>query len=186
METTKSYAAMRKEIIIKNKNGVNFMVSATICWLLIALVWTFDDSAKQLAFYTFFCTAPMLPLAFALSKVFKTSWKMEDNPLNDLGLWLNIAQLFYFPFVFIYFSQQPSHMVMALAIITGAHFLPFGWFYNTKSYTAMAGIISIGATVIGFYSEENPSLYIALFLASALTILAIWVYRDYKKVLLKD
>jgi uncharacterized membrane protein len=182
MESQKSFEVMRYEVVIKSKNGVNFLIAATVCWVLISIVWSLDLSIKQKAIFTFFCTGPMMPLAFLFSKVFKTSWKIEDNPLNDLGLWLNMAQLLYFPFVFIYFSQQPNHMVMALAIITGAHFLPFGWFYMTKSFAVMAGVISIGSAIIGTQVTENPSLFIALFLMICLTILSIWTYRDFLKI----
>ena len=179
MESQKSFETMRYEVVIKNKNGVNFLLAAIICWILISIVWSLDFSIKQKAIFTFFCTGPMMPLAYLFSKVFKTSWKIENNPLNDLGLWLNMAQLLYFPFVFIYFSQQPSHMVMALAIITGAHFLPFGWFYMTKSFATMAGVISIGSAIIGTQLKDNPSLFIAVFMAISLILLTAWIHQDY-------
>ena len=40
-------------------------------------------------------------------------------------------------------------MPMALAIITGAHFFPYAWFCQTKSFAVMAGVITIGAAYIG-------------------------------------
>ena len=164
-----------------NKNGVNFLVAASVCWLLIAIVWLLDFPVKEKAIFTFFCTGPMMPLAVLFSNVFKTSWKIENNPLNSLGLWLNIAQLFYFPFVFIYLSKEPENMVMALAIITGAHFFPYAWFYNTKSFAVMAGVISIGTTVVSVLLEHNTSFFIALFLCISLVFLAAWAYFDYKR-----
>ncbi|KYG83253.1 DUF7010 family protein [Roseivirga echinicomitans] len=182
MESQKSFNTLRHEIIIQNKNGVNFILAASICWLLIAIVWQLPYSDKQRALFTFFCTAPLMPLAWIFSKVFKTVWKIENNPLNELGLWLNFAQLFYFPFVFIFFNQNPSQMVMALAIITGAHFFPYGWFYKTKSYSVMAGVISVGTAILGTRTIDTPSFFVAAFMVSCLLVLSLWTFSSYKSV----
>lgn len=186
MTTERSFAQLRHEIIVENKNGVNFIVAASICWLLISINWLMPYSDYNKAIYTFFCTAPMMPLAFLFSKVFKTTWEIPDNPLNELGLWLNFAQLFYFPFVFIFFAQYPDQFVMAFAIITGAHFFPYAWFYRTKAYAVFAGIISLGAALLGTQVEENVSFLVAAFITVCLWILAIWIFNDYKKTAKKS
>lgn len=182
MSTTLSFEQLRQQVIVENKNGINFIVAASICWLLISINWLLPFSTEQKALYTFFCTAPIMPLAIVFSKVFKTSWKIPGNPLNPLGLWLNIAQLFYFPFVFIFFSNSPEQFVMAFAIITGAHFFPYGWFYNTKAYAIMAGVISIGAALLGTQLTTNNSAAVGFFITACLWILALWIFADYKKV----
>lgn len=182
MNTELSYPQLRHQIIVENKNGINFIVAASICWLLISINWLLPFSTQNKALFTFFCTAPMMPLAFLFSKTFKTSWKIPNNPLNELGLWLNFAQLFYFPFVFIFFAQYPDQFVMAFSIITGAHFFPYAWFYNTKSYAVMAGVISVGSALLGTQIKDNPSAYVAGYITLCLWLLAIWIFADYKKV----
>ena len=97
----KSYQEMRTEIVLRNKNGINFILAASVCWVIIAFLWISHMDSGKLVLYSFIATMPMLPLAYLLGKVFKTSWKIEQNPLNDLGLWLNIAQLFYFPLLIV-------------------------------------------------------------------------------------
>ncbi|WP_247235571.1 DUF7010 family protein [Telluribacter sp. SYSU D00476] len=180
----KSFEQQREEIILLNKNGVNFLVAASICWLIITVIWYLPYSTVSRAYFTFYASMPMLPLAFLFSKVFGTSWKIPDNPLNDLGLWLNLAQLFYFPFIFIMLGQNPLYMPMALAIITGAHFFPYAWFYQSKGFAVMAGVIAIGTTLIGTSTRlDTPPLWTGLFMVVSLWVLALWVYRDYKKVL---
>ena len=153
----KSYQEMRTEIVLRNKNGINFILAASVCWIIIAFLWMGHMDSGTLVLYSFMATMPMLPLAYLLGKVFKTSWKIEQNPLNDLGLWLNIAQLFYFPLLIVVLIKDNYDMPMALAIITGAHFFPYAWFYQTKSFAVMAGVITIGAAYIGQlgYSHER-------------------------------
>lgn len=178
----KSFKELQEEIILKNKNGINFTLAASFSWLLIAVIWYLPINEQSKPLFTFFAVAPMMPLAFLFSKIFKTSWNIENNPLNSLGLWLNFAQLFYFPFVFIFFANNPVQMPMALAIITGAHFFPYAWFYQTKSYAFMAGFISLSSAIIGTSSIANAPMWIALLLSLCLASQTVWAFIDYKKV----
>lgn len=179
----KTFKELQEEIILLNKNGINFLIAASLCWLIIALIWysSYDPAFK--AYATYYAMAPMMPLAYAFSRWFNTHWKIEDNPLNAAGLWLNLAQLFYFPFVFILLSKNPIEMPMALAIITGAHFFPYAWFYQTKGFAVMAGVIVIGSTWLGTSSiVANPPFWISLFMAGSLWALSLWSFLDYRKV----
>ncbi len=171
---------LQLELSVKAKNGINFIVAATFCWGLIAVIWVNTGTPMQQALFTFFAVSPMMPLAWILSKLLKTTWIVKDNPLNSLGLWLNLAQLFYFPFVFIAFNQNPEHMPMALAIITGAHLFPYAWLYKTKAYAIMAGLISVGAALVG-YNTENSGFSVALFMVIGLTTLTLFLWIALKR-----
>jgi hypothetical protein len=123
----------------------------------------------------------MLPLAALLSKLFKTSWRVDGNPLEPLGLWLNFAQLFYFPFLFFVLSKMPQYFVMVYAIITGAHFFPYSRYYKTKLYAVSAGVISLGAWLLGTYLPIDQAYWIPLLLSLYLMILAMLLYVDFRQ-----
>jgi hypothetical protein len=179
----RSFQELQQEVILQNKNGINFLVAGSFCWLSIALIWYFPGPALDKAYLTFCASALMMPIAFLFSRLFNSKWKIANNPLNGLGLWLNLAQLLYFPFVFIFMGKNPEQMPMALAIITGAHFFPYAWFYQSKGYAVLAGVIVICSTLLGTSgSIDNPSLWIALLMAGMLLVLSLWSYVDYRKV----
>lgn len=136
----KEFAALRLDLSVKAKNGLDFIVAATLIWAAIAFVWTLPPA--RLGFVTFFVGAFTLPLAWGLSKVFGTTWALPHNPL---GLRLNVAQLFYFPFLFFIYGSPPAYFIMIYGIITGAHLFPYAWFYHAPLYTVMAGVISVGS-----------------------------------------
>lgn len=170
---------LRLELSIKAKNGINFILGAAVCWGLIAFIWTLPQNDQQSAFWTFFAVAPLMPMAWLFGKLLKTQWTIKGNPLQPLGLWLNFAQLFYFPFIFLAFYQAPADVPMAFAIITGAHFFPYGWFYKTMAYPVMAGILSIGATIIGSLGGSWDVYKVGLFMVTGLLVLAGWLWIDY-------
>lgn len=171
----------RLELSIKAKNGFDFITAAGIIWLIISYIWTLSYSAYDKSVLTFIVGGLMLPLAFLLSKVFKTQWKIKENPLQPLGLWLNLAQLFYFPFLVFILIKQPEYFVMTYVIITGAHFFPYAWFYNEIIYAIAAGLISIGGMTMGLIMPAEQIFLIPLTLAIFLAILAFLLFLSYRR-----
>ena len=70
---------------------------------------------------------------------------------------------------------------MTYGIITGAHFLPYAWFYNTKAYAVMAGVISVGCLLIGVRPAAAASCWVAAFVAGALLVLSTLLLGAYRQ-----
>lgn len=169
---------LRNQLSVESKNGIDFTISATVIWAVIAFIWTTNVESYNKSVLTFMAGGPLLPLAFLLSKLLKTKWKIDGNPLQPLGLWLNFAQLFYFPFLIFILIRQPDYFIMTYAIITGAHFFPYSWFYNTKWYAIFAGIISIGSLIIAMNLSTGRQFYIGIWTSTCLLILTILLSMD--------
>ena len=163
-------------------------ISATIIWAIIAFIWSLDVDSYNKSVLVFIVGAPLLPLAFLFSKILKTNWKVKDNHLQPLGLWLNIAQLFYFPFLIFVLIKSPDYFIMTYSIITGAHFFPYSWFYKTKFYALFAGVISLGSLLIALNIDEEKFFYIGVFTSVCLLLLTIGLLFDFnrKHILLKS
>ncbi len=172
---------LRTDVSIKAKNGIDFILAAAIIWSLIAIIWTFPFSAYDRSIFTFMVGGMLLPLALGFSKLLKTTWKIPENPLQPLGLWLNFAQLFYFPFLIFVLIKHPDYFLMTYAIITGAHFFPYAWYYNNKAYAIMAGIISAGSLLLALQLPVKLFFLAGIFMAFCLLILAVWNFILYRK-----
>lgn len=173
--------AWRLELAVTAKNGLNFILAASLIWVAIAWVWTLPYPPARLSFFTFFVGPAMLPLAWVLSKVLRTTWVLPHNPLQPLGLWLNVAQLLYFPFLIFIYSRQPAYFLMTYGIITGAHFFPYAWFYNTRAYAVMAAVIAGGCLFIGVRTAATSPAWVAVFMAAALLALSTWLLVSYRR-----
>ena len=182
MITKENVDALRSELSVKAKNGIDFTLSAAVIWVLIAFIWSLHHHpAYNKSVFTFIAGGLLLPLAFLFSKLFKTSWTIADNPLQPLGLWLNIAQLFYFPFLVFTLIKMPGYFVMVYAIITGAHLFPYAWFYKTPLYAIGAALISIGALFFGLLVPVEKMYVLPLFVSSGLFVLTLLLWVDSKK-----
>ena len=181
MMTKTQLNTLRADVGAKAKNGIDFILAATIIWSMIALIWMLPFSAYDRSVFTFIIGSLLLPFALGFSKLLKTSWKIPDNPLQPLGLWLNFSQLFYFPFLIFVLLKHPDYFLMTYAIITGAHFFPYSWYYNNKAYAIMAGTISVGSLLLALNLSPSDFYLAGFFMAFCLLILAIWNFMIYQK-----
>lgn len=172
---------LRTDVSVKAKNGIDFIIAAALIWMSISFVWRLPFSAYDRSVFTFIVGGMLLPLALGLSKLFKTTWKIPNNPLQPLGLWLNFAQLFYFPFLIFVLLKHPDYFVMTYAIITGAHFFPYAWYYNSIAYAIFAGVISVGSLLISLQIPAERMYITGIFMAICLLVLATWNYFLYRK-----
>ncbi len=174
-------AALKLEIQQKAKNGLDFITAASILWFAISIIWSLDQTAYNKSIFTFMISGLMLPLAFGFSKVYSTTWKIKGNPLQPLGMWINVAQLFYFPFLIFILLKSPDYFIMTFSIITGAHFLPYAWFYDELAYAIAAGFISIGSLIITLNIEPDQMWMVPFFTACILSLLGLVIFIRWKK-----
>ena len=181
--TAEKLGELRFELSVKSKNGIDFTLAASILWLIIAYLWTLKFKSYDKSILVFIAGAPLLPMAFFFSKLLKTNWKIAENPLQPLGLWLNFAQLFYFPFLILTMIKMPDYFIMVYAIITGGHLFPYSWFYKTNWYAIFAGIIVLGVLFLGLNLPNEKMFFIAVFTSISLFILTGYLYFDTSKKL---
>ncbi|MCX2680832.1 hypothetical protein OOZ15_12835 [Galbibacter sp. EGI 63066] len=177
----KEFEKLKRELQLNAKNGIDFIISAGIVWFGVYIIWTLDYQSYDKSVFTFIISALLLPLALGLSKLLKTNWKIKDNPLQPLGLWLNFAQLIYFPFLVFILIKYPDYFIMAYAVITGAHLFPYAWLYDEIGYAVTAVLISVGTLIITFNVDVEEAFYIPIFTSVALFLLAIWIQINLKR-----
>ena len=131
------------------KRGLHFIMASVIIWTLVFIVHITKLPIETKNLLTFCCTCPLMPLAWMLSKPLGITFNDKENPLSPLGIVLSLAQIPYLLIVMWVFAAVPDKMVMTLAMVFGAHLLPFGWLYDSKVYYAMSAIVTIGALILG-------------------------------------
>ena len=131
------------------KRGLHFIMASVIIWTLVFIVHITKLPIETKNLLTFCCTCPLMPLVWMLSKPLGITFSDKENPLSPLGIVLSLAQIPYLLIVMWVYAAVPEKMVMALAMVFGAHLLPFGWLYNSRVYYFMTGAITIGALLVG-------------------------------------
>jgi len=170
---------IRNNLSVKAKNGIGFLLSAVVIWLIIGLIFMQALEIETKNLYMLFATGLMFPLSVGISTMIKADWQLKNNPLGQLGLYLNLAQLIYFPILFFAMMVQAELAVAIFAMITGAHFFPYGWFYKAKAYYILAPIISVTMMFLALFSQGKLWI-LPLTMAGFLLLLIVLLIFDYK------
>ena len=169
---------LKKDCSIKQKKGIHFIIASVIIWSMVLIVWLTNLPILTKNLLTFCCTAPLLPLSFLVSKILKIQFQDKSNPLNNLGILFSANQMIYLLIAMWIYPTLPDKMLMVIAMIFGAHLLPFGWLYNSKSYIALSIIIPILALIVG----QNCENYIlALMMIIIEIIFSVLLFFENKK-----
>lgn len=133
----------------KQKRGLPFILASVPIWLVILAIHASSLPMITKNLYTFFCSAPLVPLAYFISKLIEVDFQNKDNPLNNLGLIFTVNQIFYLLIAMWVYASMPDKMLMVYAMIFGAHLFPYGWLYQSKTYYIFSVIIPIGVLILG-------------------------------------
>ena len=173
MEQTKKACARGQ------KRGLHFILASVIIWALVAIVHFTKLPIETKNLLTFCCTCPLMPLAWMLSKPLGITFSDKENPLSSLGIIMSMAQIPYLLIVMWVYAAVPDKMVMTLAMVFGAHLLPFGWLYDSKVYYIMSAVVTIGALVLGLMF---PPLILALCMVAVEIIFCLLLVAENKKL----
>ena len=135
----------------QQKKGLHFILTSIVIWTLIFVVQLLPLSLPVKNALTFCASIPLCPMAYGISKLIKVDFQGKDNPLTSLGILFTVNQMIYLLIAMWVFSAVPGKLVMVYAMIFGAHLLPYGWLYLSKSYYVFAGVIPVLALIIGLY-----------------------------------
>ncbi|MBL4932018.1 DUF7010 family protein [Clostridium paridis] len=140
---------LRDDCSKKQKKGLHFIIASVVIWGAVLFVHLSSLPILTKNLLTFCCTAPLLPLAFFVSKIIKVDFENKDNPLTNLGVLFSLNQILYLLIAMWVYPTVPEKMLMVIAMIFGAHLLPYSWLYKSKSYMIFSIIIPILALIIG-------------------------------------
>lgn len=140
---------LRTDIIIRQKKGLHFIIGSVLVWLAVLIVHLTNLPVLTKNLLTFFCTAPLIPIALLVAKYIKVDFQSKGNPLSTLGLLFSLNQLLYLLIAMWVFPVVPDNFLMVMAMIFGAHLLPFSWLYRSISYLVLSIVISFTALAVG-------------------------------------
>ncbi len=141
--------ALRKDCARKQKKGLPFILTSVPIWTGILCVHLTGLPIVTQNLLTFCCAAPLVPIAFLVSKLIGVDFQGKDNPLTKLGLIFTVNQIVYLLIAMWVYNAMPEKMLMVFAMIFGAHLMPYSWLYLSKSYFAFSIVVPLLSLIVG-------------------------------------
>lgn len=169
---------LRGDCAVKQKKGLHFILASVIIWAAVLLIHLSALPIESKNLFTFCCSAPLMPLAYMISKIIKVDFQNKGNPLTNLGIIFSVGQMPYLLIAMWAFAETPENMLMIYAMIFGAHLLPYGWLYRSKTYYALSVLIPIAALVLGIFFKTSV---LAFFMLCTEIIFCVCLVAENKK-----
>ena len=156
-------AELRLDCARKQKKGLHFIIASIVIWVAILIVHRTALPVLTKNLMTFCCTAPLMPLAYLIAKLIHVDFQNKENPLTGLGILFSVNQMLYLLIAMWIYAAVPEKLVMVIAMIFGAHLLPYGWLYQSKSYMVCAVLIPLLSLIAG--NAYEPYVLAAMMIA---------------------
>ncbi|MCR5250762.1 MAG: hypothetical protein K6E50_09175 [Lachnospiraceae bacterium] len=174
--------ALKSDAQKMQKKGLPFMMASVIIWTLILLVQFSGKAVVTKNLYTFMCSCFLMPLAFLFSKIIGADiFRKTQNPINKLGLLCTMNQMLYLLIVMWAYSRKPEAMLMLYAMVFAGHLLPYGWVYDSKTYTVFSVAETIGALAVSLILGNVATAVFMIAMQCAVCILLFAEVRKEQK-----
>lgn len=140
---------LRDDCALKQKRGIHFIIASVMIWAGITAVHLSPMNIMAKNLFTFCLSAPLMPIAFAVSKMLKIDFQNKSNPLTPLGILFSVNQIVYLLIAMWIYNALPEKMLMVYAMIFGAHLMPYSWLYRSPSYMVLSVLVPILALMLG-------------------------------------
>ncbi|WP_025027935.1 DUF7010 family protein [Caldalkalibacillus mannanilyticus] len=170
----------KRSIAIAAKRGIPMILSGSIFWLLVGVLSLFT-SHNVLSLVYLFGIGLVFPIGILLSKILKIDLFSSGNPLGTLGGIVGGVQLFFVPIVIMVYLHQPAWIPFVIGVLTGAHFLPYAWIYNSKTYIFLAVGTTGVASFTGFFLLDSSYTVIPFGIVIIYLLTILGLIRENKR-----
>ncbi len=154
------YGDIQKDLSVRTRKGISMFYVGTVYWLLLGLIGFIQMHPKLLGLIYLIGAGMIFPLGILVSKLMKIDLFANGNPLSTLGGVIGGMQLLFAPILIIIFMEKVEWLPFFVAVLTGAHFLPFAILYSSKAIFFLTfGVVGF-TSVVGFLFME--SIYLVL------------------------
>lgn len=98
---------LRLDCAIKQKKGLHFILASILIWTIIGIIHLTSLPILTKNLFTFFATAPLMPIAFFISKIINVDFQNKKNPLTNVGVIFFVKSDFIFNYRNVGISHCP-------------------------------------------------------------------------------
>lgn len=172
LDSTASLGSLRRDLAAKTGRGMNAVVAAVLLWSVFAILGVFVTDGKALALAYVFGSGMLFPVSLAVAKVMGLDPYAKGNDLGVLAGLLGGVQILFIPLMLGATFLSPGAVPWFLAVLVGAHLLPFTWVYKSRAYLFASVSIPVAAALVawllpGLVPVAAPGAVIALLLVTA-------------------
>jgi len=173
-----SLTQLRQDLSHRTGRGLNSIVAAIFLWAAFTVLGVFITDSYTLTLIYVFGAGLLFPLSLLVSKPLGLDPFAAGNPLGTLAGLLGAMQILFIPLMIGAVLTVPDMVPWFLAVLVGAHFLPFSWVYESRAYILAAAAIPLTAGLIAWLVPNLVTTLVPATVTALLAVTAILLRRE--------
>jgi len=170
-----SLADVRADLSARTARGINAIVAGIGLWTLFTILGIVLRSEFVLALCYVFGSGLLFPLSLVVARWMRIDTFAKGNPLGPLAGVNGAVQILFIPLMLGAVFFIPTAVPWFLAVLVGAHFLPYAWLYSSRAYVVASVAIPVVAGLIGiltpFILPELATLIVPIAAPAAVVVI---------------
>lgn len=142
-------AELRADISARAGRGINAIITGIGLWTVFAILGMLIPNEFVLGLCYLFGSGLLFPLSLVVAKAMKLDTYAKGNGLGPLAGIIGAVQILYIPLMVGAIILLPATVPWFLAVLVGAHFLPYAWLFSSRAYVFASVSIPIISGLIG-------------------------------------
>ena len=170
----------KRDLARRTRRGISNILAGVLLWTLFAVLGILLPPSPEKALIYLFGAGLLLPMGLGLGALLRFDMFAKGNPLTQLAGLLGGLQILFIPLMIGAYYASPQMVPWYLAVLVGAHFLPFSWLYESRGYWFAAVATSVGGGLSGWLFPEQAFVMTPLLVAGVLAITAVLLLQEIK------
>lgn len=159
------------------------MIYVGVCyWLILGVLSFIEMDIKLLGLIYFIGAGMIFPMGIMVSKLLKMDLMANDNPLAPIGGVLGGMQILFSPVLILIYVEHIQWLPFFIAVLTGAHFLPFATIYKSKAYIFQSIAVIVVTSIIGLIAMEKIHVILPFVLSAIYFCTCLLLIGENRKV----
>jgi len=155
--SSRSLSQLKTDLVLQAKKGVGFLWAGGTYWLIMTGIGSVF-APETAALLIILGMGIVFPLAFVFSRWVDATVVTSDHPLSLLGGQIGALNGLFLPVMIVVYVHIPMWTPFTVGALAGAHFLPYGWLYDSRGYVVLSLGLSLGSTVAAFALAQYSAL----------------------------
>jgi hypothetical protein len=175
----------KTDLMKRTKKGIAMFYVGTVFWLLMGILSLIDMHINLLGLFHLIGIGMLFPLGLLVSNLLKIDFVAKDNPLSNIAGVIGGMQILFAPILILVYIERIEWLPFFIAVLTGAHFLPFSALYNSKAFIFQSIAVVAFASVMGFVFMEHVYTILPFGLSVIYLITSILLTNENKRLIQK-
>lgn len=172
-----AFEVERRRLSIATQRGIGMPMAGLLFWLGVAWL-TRRFPAEQAALYSFFLTGVVFPIGMLFTRIAGGDLFAKSPGLTPLGALLAALQFFYWPMIILVFNLSPAWTPWVMAVLFGAHFLPYAWLYRSRAYAFLTISVAVSLSALVVIARGPMPTVVPLVTAACYGVAIVWMWRE--------